>query len=151
MTMNTGGVHAYGTFTADNKQFRITHPLDETKYLFHGCLEGPEGGVYYRGEGETVDGKAEVKLPDYFEALVLRDRRTVQLTAIVEDGKPSFAQLASSRVVKGRFTVYSSTPSQKFFWQVMAVRLEIEIERKKTDDEMEMDNPSHPKQETETA
>ena len=32
----------------------IDHPDDkENKYLIHGCLEGPEVGVYYRGTVQT--------------------------------------------------------------------------------------------------
>jgi len=33
-----------------SKTFVREHPLNKDKYLVHACLEGPEAGVYYRGE-----------------------------------------------------------------------------------------------------
>ena len=36
------------------KTFIIDHPIDKNKYLVHGCLEGPEFGVYYRGKSEIL-------------------------------------------------------------------------------------------------
>jgi hypothetical protein len=116
-----------GDFTASGtKAFRIQHPLDESKSLTHACIEGPEVAVYYRGEAETVDGVATVKLPDYFEALTRSKARTVQLTAIVEDDSPVFGgQLAAGRVSGGKFNVYSEDESQRFYWEVKAVRKDV--------------------------
>jgi hypothetical protein len=117
-----GNVHAYGTLSAGTKSFRITHPLDDEKWLVHGSLEGPEYGVYYRGEGVTVDSWAEVELPDYFEALTMQEGRTVYLTPFFEDDTELCSTVAASRVKDGRFKVWSALPAQKFYWMVMAVR-----------------------------
>jgi hypothetical protein len=73
----TSGEIVYNTA----KTFVIDHPQEpHRKYLVHGCLEGPEGGVYYRGEskvGETV------VLPKYVKSLVAPgDTPTIQLTPI---------------------------------------------------------------------
>ena len=108
------------------KHFRIPHPLDpDHRHLVHSCIEGPEIGVYYRGEGQLTDGIATVELPGYFEALTRKEGRTVQLTAIWEGpGKPC-AQLAARPVQDGRFTVHCvdrNNPSQRFYWEVKAVR-----------------------------
>ena len=111
-----------GTLTAGTKSFQITHPSDATKWLTHSCLEGPEIGVYYRGEAETAGGSVELTLPDYFEALVRPEGRTVLLTQLFEQDTEDFAQLAASRVVGGKFRVRSSVPVQKFYWEVKAVR-----------------------------
>ena len=43
------------------------------------CLEGPEGGVYYRGK---VRNKNVILLPDYWEKLVDLTTITVSLTPI---------------------------------------------------------------------
>lgn len=112
----TGAFEVTGT-----KSFVITHPLDETKELRHSCLEGPENGVYYRGEAVVVDGEAEVTLPDYFEALTLPTERSVQLTQIFE-GSPVFAQIAASRVTDGKFKIHANQPDTKVWWEVKAVR-----------------------------
>jgi len=61
------------------KTFVIDHPLDpRRKHLVHGCLEGPEGGVYYRGKCCINE---DVELPDYVRALVAHgDIPTIQVT-----------------------------------------------------------------------
>ena len=116
-----------GFYTPGAKAFRIVHPLDDTKTLTHASLEGPEIAVYYRGEGETVNGLATITLPDYFEALTMKENRTVQLTELYEDeAEPMFGNfLAAGRVKDSRFTVRSSTGSVKFYWEVKAVRSDI--------------------------
>jgi hypothetical protein len=44
----------------------IDHPIVKEKYLIHGCLEGPESGVYYRGKCQTnKNGYVILKMPDY--------------------------------------------------------------------------------------
>jgi hypothetical protein len=112
------------TFTASQKNFRITHPLDETKDLTHSSLEGPEIAVFYRGEAVTADGSVEITLPDYFEALTTEENRSVQLTELYDDeDNPVFGNfLAAGRVKDGKFIVRSSTPIVKFYWEVKAVR-----------------------------
>jgi hypothetical protein len=130
-----GNFYASGTISSGGaKSFRIQHPLDETKDLIHASLEGPEAGVYYRGEGVTETGWAEIILPDYFEALTMQENRTVLLTALFEDDAEQVGMLAASRVKEGKFKVWSGLPTQKFYWEVKAVRadiapLEIDMER----------------------
>jgi hypothetical protein len=117
-----GGISCTGT-----KAFVIPHPLDDTKDLWHSCLEGPENGVYYRGEVVTSNGIAEVTLPDYFESLTFPEDRSVQLTQVFETGAV-LTMLAASRVVDGKFTVQSSAPVATVAWEVKAVR-KIGVER----------------------
>ena len=75
-----------GSFTVvGTKTFSCPHPLDETQDLIHACLEGPENGVFYRGEVVLVDGAADVTLPDYFEPLVFEEDRSVLLTQVDDD------------------------------------------------------------------
>jgi hypothetical protein len=127
----TGNLIADGT-----KNFRITHPLDETKHLTHACLEGPENGLYYRGESVTEGGWAEIILPHYFEAIVKPDERTVLLTPIFEEEDEPIGKLAASRVKEGKFRVWSEAVSQKFCWEVIAVRGDVpplEVETYKGD------------------
>ena len=122
----TGGVTAtVGFFTSGTKAFRITHPLDDQKTLTHVSLEGPEIGVYYRGEGATIGGWAEITLPDYFEALTMKENRTVLLTALFEEDEEPIGSIAASRVKEGKFRVWSGLPTQKFYWEVKAVRQDI--------------------------
>jgi hypothetical protein len=112
-----------------SKHFVINHPLDpENRSLDHVCIEGPEAAVYYRGSGRLAGGRAEVELPEYFEALTRVEDRTVLLTAVCDDDEP-VAVLAVSPLRDGRFTVRvadGTNPRQRFHWEVKAVRADVE-------------------------
>lgn len=66
-----------GSFAATTKSFVIKHPTKPGMKLVHGALEGPEHGVYVRGE---LKGENLIKLPDYWEGLIDTETITVQLT-----------------------------------------------------------------------
>lgn len=70
-----------GSFSSNSKAFNIPHPSPdkEGKRLWHGCLEGPEYGVYVRGR---VTNKKEILLPPYWKDLVDWTTITVSLTPI---------------------------------------------------------------------
>jgi hypothetical protein len=138
-----------GTLTAVTKNFKIVNPFDPTTWLVHGSLEGPENGVYYRGEDVTdSDGNAEIALPDYFEALTTPEGRTVLLTQLFEDDSADFAQLMAGRVVNGKFRVRSSVPAIKFCWMVNAVRADVAplqvVQEKELSAEHQPDQPTNP-------
>lgn len=128
----SGNAQFNGTITATTKNFKIRHPLaPQEKYLIHSCLEGPEIAVYYRGETVTANGQAEVTLPDYFEALTTPTDRSVLLTQIFEDDSDAligsnFSMLMASRVKDGKFKIRSSEPVAKVWWEVKAVRRDVE-------------------------
>jgi hypothetical protein len=118
-----------GVFYAKKKNFAIDHPLDPVgRTLVHSAIEGPEYGVYYRGEGALTDGRAVVELPEYFEALTRPEGRTVQLTPRF-DGDEEISALAASAVREGRFTVRAvggAAYAHGFYWEVKAVRADVE-------------------------
>ncbi|MCX7715972.1 MAG: hypothetical protein N2Z73_00980 [Endomicrobia bacterium] len=115
-------LHVNGSFAATSKNFEIPHPTKPNKKLIHACVEGPENAVYYRGRGKLLNYKAEIYLPEYFEALTRKENRTVQLTAI---GEEPFV-LSCSDVKDGKFSVYGTKIDGEFFWEVKAVRADIE-------------------------
>ena len=61
------------------KPFDIKHPSKDGWRLRHVSLEGPEIGVYFRGE---LQGTNEIELPDYWKDLVDEDTITAHLTPI---------------------------------------------------------------------
>lgn len=65
---NTPELFVNGVLQATAKAFKIQHPTKPNMSLLHGCLEGPEYGIYLRG---TLSLKYQTKifLPDYFQAL----------------------------------------------------------------------------------
>lgn len=129
ISLNAGS----GVIKGKSKQFAIDHPLDppdatQRRQLIHAAIEGPENGVYYRGEGRLTDGAATIELPAYFEALTRAEDRTVQLTPVFEDDEP-VSPLAAGRVRDGRFRVRTadgSPASHAFYWEVKAVRADLE-------------------------
>ncbi len=140
-----GVIHGQELSISGSKNFMIDHPLDpENKQLVHSTLEGPEVGVYYRGEAQLQNGQTEVVLPSYFEVLTRKENRTVLLTPKFDSNEP-ISNLAASAVENGKFSaraIDSQNPSQKFFWEVKAVRADIaplEVERLKTDGERRVD------------
>jgi hypothetical protein len=134
--LNNGDVAAAGAVYGTVKYFQIPHPVDPAKLLTHASLEGPEAGVYYRGEAQLAKGEVEVILPPYFEALTRKEGRTVQLTP-VEGWSPLFVVKG---IQAGKFLVRTAAqgdPAQRFYWEVKAVRadvgpLAIEAERSAT-------------------
>jgi hypothetical protein len=54
-----------GVIQATAKAFKIPHPIKAGKWLMHGCLEGPEYGIYLRGT-EYFRFKKEIIFPEYF-------------------------------------------------------------------------------------
>jgi len=89
--MTTGGnitgngsnsLSSFASIAAASKSFDIEHPTKgEPWRLRYGVLEGPEHGVYFRGQ--TTNKVIEV--PDYWVGLVHENSYSVTLTPI---GKP---------------------------------------------------------------
>lgn len=70
----------YGIFSgvaAPFKQFNIEHPSKSGYRLAHGCLEGPEYGVYFRGK---LVNQNYIELPKFWDNLIDPESITVQLT-----------------------------------------------------------------------
>jgi hypothetical protein len=114
-----------GTLTAATKNFVIPHPADPKRKLVHSAMEGPEVGVYYRGEAQLQDGKALIELPSYFELLTRKESRTVLVTPIFEEDDEPISQLAATAVRDGKFRVRgidAKNPAQRFHWEVKAIR-----------------------------
>jgi hypothetical protein len=113
-----GDVFVVGDLDATSKSFRIDHPLDPAgKYLRHACVESDERKNVYDGIAELdADGRAEVLLPRWFEALNGDFR--YQLTCI-----GGFAPVyVAEKIENGRFTIAGGEPGMEVCWQVTGVR-----------------------------
>jgi len=111
---------------SSSKTFVIDHPTNENKYLVHVCLEGPESGVYYRGEGEIVNNlHTTIHLPAYVERLATEF--TIQVTQIYSGKK--MEPLYTSRVENNSFVVYGE--NCEFYWHVTGKRGDVEVEPSK--------------------
>ncbi len=117
-------INSAGQVIGAVKSFVIDHPLDKKKALAHSAIEGPEHGVYYRGEGRCKAGEATVELPRYFEAATRKQGRTIHITPRLE-GAAAFAALGATPIEDGKFTVRvaeGGPQGQRFYWEVKAVR-----------------------------
>ncbi len=106
---------ASGTFTID-------HPLNPAgKILNHYFIEGPEMLNIYRGSVRLdASGRAEVNLPDYFEALN-RDPM-VQLTGV------GTHEIHVAEDVVGNHFAIGGKPGAKVYWQVTGERKDVSAE-----------------------
>jgi len=114
----TGAVSVNGRIIKSHSTFRIDHPLDPShKYLAHSAVESPDMKNVYDGI-VTLDanGEAEVKMPDYFEALN-RDFR-YQLTSI-GDHAPVYV---SGEMQGNSFRISGGKPGLEVSWMVTGIR-----------------------------
>lgn len=73
----SAGFGKFAGVAAPFKQFNIPHPSRSGYRLAHGCLEGPEYGVYFRGQ---LKDQQYIKLPKFWGNLINPETITVQLT-----------------------------------------------------------------------
>jgi hypothetical protein len=106
--------------------------------LVHACLEGPEAGVYYRGESKIENNQSvTVRLPDYVSAFATNF--SIQITPIYVDDSDENIVYRTSRVKDNSFTVHGKNGS--FYWIVYGQRSTIEVEPKKASAEVGGDGP----------
>ena len=107
-----------GEISATNKSFVINHPTKQGMKLRYGSLEGPENGVYVRGE---LKGTNIIEVPDHWIGLVHEDSYTVHLTPI---GR--FSQLYVEKIEN--YNVYIADNMMcpiHFYYSVWAERKDI--------------------------
>jgi len=112
-------IYALGRFAATGpKAFLIDHPLRPAEaFLAHFSMEGPEPYNIYRGSTVTDDeGKAVVRLPDYFEA-ANKDFH-YQLTTV----GPNTQAWIIQKIQNNTFIIGTNQPRVEVFWTVTAVR-----------------------------
>jgi hypothetical protein len=133
--------------SAFNKTFVIEHPKDESKYLVHACLEGPEAGVYYRGKAEIIGSSVKIDLPHYLDKLACDF--TVQITPIYskefcKSKRILCAEEISTNCLVVHDVSYSERASSfpcKFYWTVFGKRKDIDVEPSKNEWELKGDGP----------
>ena len=120
------------------KTFVINHPTKSDSYLVHACLEGPEAGVYYRGEAKIEDNKSvTIQLPDYVSSFA--SNFTIQITPIYSDDADENIVYSTSRVKNNSFSVRGKNGS--FYWIVYGQRGTIVVEPKKAEVQVFGDGP----------
>tara|TARA_B100001059_G_scaffold229720_1_gene262721 strand:- start:63 stop:659 length:597 start_codon:yes stop_codon:yes gene_type:complete len=111
-TITAGTINATSGVNATVKAFNIPHPTKDGKRLWHGCLEGPEYGVYVRGH---LTGDNRIILPDYWNGLIDPTTITVSVTQIgssqdlmvdkIEWGKTIYLKSGNAAAIDCYYTV----------------------------------------------
>jgi hypothetical protein len=116
-TATASGQTRVGTISKASGTFTIDHPLDPmNKILNHYFVESPEMVLIYRGAAHVgANGRAEVHLPGYFDAL--NQNPMVQLTGV---GTAEVVYVAEE--VRGNSFVIGAKPGTKVYWTVTAER-----------------------------
>ena len=118
-TITGNVINAVSSVNAVVKAFNIQHPTKKDKRLVHGCLEGPENGVYVRGR--LTDANV-IELPEYWMGLVDPESITVSLTQI-----GSSQDLMVDKVEWGRKVLVRSGNASKIdcYYTVNATRKDV--------------------------
>lgn len=132
------GLMIYNTLSKEinyepNKTFVIDHPIHSEKYLVHACLEGPEAGVYYRGEGSITNNEySTIILPNYVSDIATN--LSVQITQKLENISDRIVPIATTTIKNNKFNVCGK--NCHFWWTVFGKRMNIEVEPNKKDVEI---------------
>jgi hypothetical protein len=107
------------------KNFTIEHPLDDSRYLVHACLEGATADVFYRGQDAIDIGEnyVDINLPNYYYKLVVPGTSTLILTP---RGEPFFQLGGEVLENENYIRVYldkTYNRRARFYWEVKGERV----------------------------
>jgi hypothetical protein len=109
-----------GTLAATSKSFSIPHPTKPNTQLRYGSLEGPENGVYVRGQ---LLGSNTIELPEYWTKLVDENSITVQLTPIDKHQNLFVKSINENTIVIGNENIFNKDIN--CFYVVFAERKDV--------------------------
>jgi hypothetical protein len=112
-----------GSFAATTKSFDITHPTVSGKRLAHASLEGPENGVYYRGQNDN----SEINLPHYWSGLVHDDSITVDLTSIGKRKDGKIRNYSIDQIGHNKVYIYTDSDDNiyNYYYTIFAERKDV--------------------------
>ena len=96
-TTQVASLSGAGLFSAVSKSFDIQHPTKPDMRLRYGSLEGPENGVYVRGNTkENI-----IELPEVWTGLVDESTITVSLTSVGKFQKVYLEKIENNKIYIG--------------------------------------------------
>ncbi|HQO09634.1 MAG TPA: hypothetical protein PLK90_05835 [Clostridiales bacterium] len=115
----SGNINVTGNIVKTSDEVKIDHPIDpENKYLSHtGVISDQMTTVYNGNVVLDTDGKARVKLPEWFESF--NGDFKYQLTAI---GAPGPNLYIARKVSGNSFDISGGSASMEVSWMITAVR-----------------------------
>jgi hypothetical protein len=116
---NTNNINGFNTINAAVKNFDIEHPTKKEPWrLRYSVLEGPEVGVFVRGENK--DTKI-IELPYYWNDLVFENSLTVNLTPI---GSPSIYYI--EKIEDNKIYIGTNGEDVHYYYTVFAERKDVD-------------------------
>ena len=112
-----------GSFAATTKSFDIVHPTISGKRLTYASLEGPENGVYYRGQNNNN----EINLPHYWSGLVHEDSLTVNLTAVGKRKDGKIRNYSVDQIGHNKVYIYTDSDDNiyNYYYTIFAERKDV--------------------------
>ena len=112
-----------GSFAATTKSFDIVHPTVSGKRLTYASLEGPENGVYYRGQNNNN----EINLPHYWSGLVHEDSLTVNLTAVGKRKDGKIRNYSVDQIGHNKVYIYTDSDDNiyNYYYTIFAERKDV--------------------------
>jgi len=105
------GLYGATLSVSGSKTFRITHPKDENKWLFHSSMESPNIELLYRGKTTLVNGNASVNLNTYYGLIPQTlDAMLTNLTVVVYNNAGWTKVRCASVNSSVAFDIESETP-----------------------------------------
>jgi hypothetical protein len=114
----TDNITSNGTIRARVKSFDIPHPTRKNKRLVYGVIEGPEHGIYCRGESKEL----KVLLPPEWRAMIDKKGITVQITPIGDWQPLYFKKLQSNWL---HFGCGDDRENVHFYWEIKGERTDV--------------------------
>jgi hypothetical protein len=111
------------------------HPLDSNKYIIYSPLEGPESGIFYRGQSEILENETSIQIDLPGHVSYIASNFSVVITPIIPRDQPVQTQFVipnyyCSTIEENNFLVKG--PSGKFYWHLFATRNIFETETMKS-------------------
>ena len=115
----SNNLSGFDTINANVKNFDIEHPTKKEPWrLRYSVLEGPEIGVFTRGE--IKDSKV-IELPEVWEDLVYEKSLSINITPI---GKPTIYYI--EKIENNKVFIGSDSEQIHFYYTVFAERKDID-------------------------
>jgi hypothetical protein len=123
-----GSLNVSATFSAASKQFKIQHPIDEDRWLYHTSIESPRADLIYRGVIQLMNGVGTISIDsasNMMSGTYVALTKNQQLFLQNESG---FDRVIGT-VIDGIVSITSENPisTDAINWMVIAERNDIEI------------------------
>ena len=123
-----GSLNVTSGFSANSKQFKIQHPIDENKWLYHTSIEAPRADLIYRGYIELQNGSGSCLIDSSSRMTTGTFESFTKNSQLFLQNESGFDRVKGS-IVSGSINVISENINSNdvISWMVVAERNDTEI------------------------